>query len=138
MSQEIVYLTRRAVFSASHRLHSNKLTDAQNKEIFGKCNHINGHGHNYVLEVTVKGSIDENTGMVMDLMALKAVIDEVIMQRVDHKHFNLDVIEFATLNPTTENIVVTFWEWLEKALPANSLHELVLHETENNKVVYRG
>lgn len=133
-----VYITRRATFSAAHRLHSADLTDEQNKEVFGKCNNPNGHGHNYVLEVTVKGEIDSKNGMVMNLVDLKKAIDEAIINQVDHKHLNYDVPIFREINPTAENMVVVFWKLLEMKLPNGMLYEMKLHETENNVAIYRG
>lgn len=131
------YLTRRAVFSASHRLHTAALSAAANQALFGKCNGVNGHGHNYVLEVTVHGPIDAN-GLVMNLTDLKKAIDETVMAKLDHKHLNLDVAEFRELNPTAENIAVVIWRWLEPTLPKKLLHEVKLYETENNVAIYRG
>lgn len=138
MTNPIAYLTRRATFSASHRLHSHKLSDEENRRLFGKCNHIHGHGHNYVLEVTVKGAIDPLTGIVINLVELKDIIEEAIIRHVDHLHLNMDVPEFSYLNPTAENMAVVFWRWLEKALPSGLLYEVKLHETENNVAIYRG
>lgn len=129
-------LTRRETFSASHRLYSAALSDSENKALFGKCYHPNGHGHNYVLEVSVKGAIDKN-GLVMNLADLKKIIEEHVLSKVDHKHFNLDVPEFKTLNPTAENIAYVIWGWLKPTLGA-LLYEVKLHETENNVAVYRG
>ncbi|MFO1518344.1 MAG: 6-pyruvoyl tetrahydrobiopterin synthase family protein [bacterium] len=134
----IAYLTRRAQFSASHRLHSRHLSDEENLKVFDKCNNPNGHGHNYVLEVTVKGEIDPQTGMVMNLKDLKSTLDETVMKNMDHKHLNLDVAEFKHVNPTAENIALVIWNQISKHLPPGSLHEIKLHETENNVVVYRG
>src|SRR5579885_3035430 len=128
----IVYLTRRAVFSASHRLHSAKLSDAENRQLFGKCNLANGHGHNYVLEVTVRGELDPRTGMVMNLADLKSAISETIEAEFDHRHLNIDCPSLANINPTTENLVVVVWKKLESKLPKGMLYELKLHETENN------
>lgn len=133
----VVYLTRRASFSAAHRLHSADLSEAENNAIFGKCNNPHGHGHNYVLEVTVRGKVDPQTGMVMNLTDLKAAIEETIIQPMDHKHLNYDVAIFRDLNPTAENMVVVFWKLLEEKLPG-LLYELKLHETDNNMVSYRG
>jgi 6-pyruvoyltetrahydropterin/6-carboxytetrahydropterin synthase len=131
-------LTRRISFCAAHRLHSTSLTDSENKTLFGKCNQINGHGHNYILEVTVRGEIDPKTGIVMDLSKLKQILDEAVMQRIDHKNLNLDVEEFASLNPTAENIAVCVWSWIERLLPKGLLYQIKLYETENNAVIYRG
>ncbi len=135
----VLYLTRRATFSASHRLHSPELSEEENRRIFGRCNHPNGHGHNYVLEVTVRGEIDPRTGMVMNLADLKLIIQERSLDVVDHKHLNLDLPVFQKLVPTTENLAVVFWRLLEPALPRqNLLYEIKLHETENNVAIYRG
>ena len=134
----IVAITRRVMFCASHRLHCNDLTETQNKELFGKCNNPNGHGHNYVLDVTVQGEVDGKTGMVMNLTELKKVINDVIMEKFDHKHLNLDVAEFKTLNPTSENVAIVIWRLLQPKLPTGLLYEVKLHETENNIATYRG
>lgn len=134
----MTYITRRATFSASHRLHVASLSDEDNRRIFRKCNSPNGHGHNYVLEVTVKGNIDPVTGLVMDFTDLKAAIKDTILDQVDHKYLNLDVPIFKDLNPTAENMAVVFWNWLDHVLPAGMLHEIKLWETENCWAVYRG
>lgn len=132
------YLSRRETFSASHRLHSPKLSDLENQKLFGKCNHPHGHGHNYILEVTVKAKIDPKTGLVMNLTELKKIIRSEVIDKLDHKHLNLDIEEFRLLNPTAENIALLIWKWLEKALPPGFLFEVKLHETENNVAIYRG
>jgi 6-pyruvoyltetrahydropterin/6-carboxytetrahydropterin synthase len=134
----VIYLTRRATFSASHRLHSTALSDEENARFFGKCNRINGHGHNYVVEVTLRGEIDPRTGVLMDLAELRDLIEEHIIAKVDHRHLNHDVSPFDTLNPTAENIAVTFWKWLKPHLPEGILYEMALQETENNRAIYRG
>lgn len=131
-------LTRRVVFSASHRLHSDALSADENRKLFGKCNSENGHGHNYVLEVTVTGPVDPSTGILMNLTDLKSAIERTVMQKMDHKHLNLDVPELRGLNPTTENVAICIWKLLAPTLPAGLLHEVKLWETENNIVVYRG
>ena len=132
-----VYLTRRATFSAAHRLHSLGLSDEQNREIFGKCNNPHGHGHNYVLEVTIQGEIDPATGMVINLTDLKAAIETAIIKPFDHQHLNYTPV-FEEINPTAENMAVVFWHLLEKELSKGLLYEVKLHETENNIAVYRG
>jgi len=133
-----VYITRRATFSASHRLHSPQLSDEENRRIYGKCNHPNGHGHNYVLEVTVQGEVDPRNGMVMNLVDLKKAMEEQVLDLVDHRHLNLDLTVFEEIVPTAENMAVVFWRLLEPALPKGSLYEVKLHETENNVAIYRG
>jgi 6-pyruvoyltetrahydropterin/6-carboxytetrahydropterin synthase len=132
------YITRRVTFSAAHRLHSAKLSAAENLRIFGKCNHANGHGHNYALEVTVRGPIDATTGMVYNLTDLKDVMTSVIEHDIDHKNLNVDVPAFKHLNPTAENIAAVLWGLIEKRLPKGLLHEVRLIETENNFVSFRG
>ncbi|XP_059386098.1 6-pyruvoyl tetrahydrobiopterin synthase-like [Carassius carassius] len=138
MSERIGFITRVQSFSACHRLHSKSLSDEENKRIFGKCNNPNGHGHNYTVEVTVRGKIDKKTGMVMNLTDLKEFIEEAIMKPLDHKNMDLDVPYFADVVSTTENLSVFIWESLEKLLPPDSLHEIKIYETDKNIVVYRG
>lgn len=132
------FITRRLAFSAAHRLQSDKLSPAENRRVFGKCNHPNGHGHNYVLEVTVTGPIDGTTGMVFNLTDLKDVMTDVVERDFDHKNLNMDVPEFQSLNPTAENIAAVLWDRLQKRLRPGLLHEVRLIETENNFVSYRG
>ncbi len=135
----MIYISRKVDFCASHRLHSPALTDAENVALYGKCNSANGHGHNYVLEVTVCGSVGENTGMVMDLKALKDLLDQEIVDRVDHKNLNVDVDFMQGVIPTAENMVIKFWGYLENRLPENCrLFEVRLWETDNNVAFYRG
>ncbi len=131
-------ITRRITFSASHRLHNDALSKEENLAIFGKCNNINGHGHNFIVEVTVGGEIDPKNGMVYNLRNLKDVMVDVIEQGLDHKHLNLDVPEFKSLVPTAENIAVVIWNRLTQRLPVGALYEVKLIETENNFVTYRG
>ena len=134
----MVYLTRRMTFSAAHRLWSPFLSEAENYEIYAKCANPNGHGHNYILEVTVQGAPDEHTGMVMNLTDMKKVINEQIVDWVDHKHLNYDVPWLEGVIPTAEMLAIKFWERLERGLPAGMLYEVKLHETENNLATYRG
>ncbi|KAI9347957.1 hypothetical protein DFJ73DRAFT_835950 [Zopfochytrium polystomum] len=132
----IVVISRRESFSAAHRLHSLHLTDEENVNVFGKCNSKNGHGHNYSVEVFVKGEIDQRTGMVMNLTDLKHVLKEKVVDVMDHKNLDLDVEYFKTTPSTAENIVVFIWNSLLPAVPG--LFEVKLHETEHNAVSYRG
>jgi 6-pyruvoyltetrahydropterin/6-carboxytetrahydropterin synthase len=134
----MVYLTRRASFSASHRLWSDQLTEAENYAIYEKCANPNGHGHNYVLEVTVQGIPDPRTGMVLNLTDLKHAMNEQVVKWVDHKHLNYDVSWLEGFIPTTEVLVIRFWERLADSLPAGMLYKVKLHETENNVASYRG
>jgi 6-pyruvoyltetrahydropterin/6-carboxytetrahydropterin synthase len=134
----MIYLTRRASFSASHRLWSKQLTEAENYTIYEKCANPNGHGHNYVLEVTVRGTPDAQTGMVLNLTELKDALNEQVVKWVDHKHLNYDVPWLEGSIPTTEVLVVKFWERLLSAFPKDMLYEVKLYETENNVASYRG
>lgn len=134
----MVYLTRRASFSASHRLWSKQLTEAENYAVYEKCANPNGHGHNYVLEVTVRGTPDPQTGMVLNLTQLKDAMHEQVVNWVDHKHLNYDVPWLEGSIPTTEVLVVKFWGRLAEMLPKGLLYEVKLYETENNIASYRG
>ncbi len=134
----MIYVTRKSEFSAAHRLFNPKFTDEQNEAVFDICNNIHGHGHNYVLEVTVKGQPDPETGYVIDLKLLKKIIDEVIISKVDHKHLNLDVDFLQGIIPTAENIAVKFWELLEDKIPIGKLHSVKLYESDKNFVEYKG
>lgn len=132
------YVTRRMTFSAGHRLHNDALSAEENKLVFGKCNNLNGHGHNFTVEVTVAGPIDLCTGMVYNLRDLKRIMSEVIEQGLDHKNLNLDVPALAGVIPTAENLAAFIWSQLAERLPAGLLHEVRLIETENNFVSYFG
>jgi len=134
----MVYLTRRTTFSAAHRLWSNHLSEAENIALYGKCANPNGHGHNYALEVTVRGTPDPHTGMVLNLAELKRAVNEEVIDWVDHKHLNHDVPWLEGSIPTTEVLTIKFWERLEPALPRGLLYEVKLYETENNIASYRG
>jgi len=137
--QPLVYLTRRETFSACHRLHSRDLTDEANRELFGKCNNPNGHGHNYTVEVTVKGRIDPSTGMVMNITDLKKIIESEVMRPLDHKNIDLDVPWFTDQVSTAENIAVFIWKRVCNRLPKQAhLHQIKVWETEKNIVVYKG
>ena len=134
----MVYLTRRTTFSASHRLWSKHLSDEENYAIYDKCANPNGHGHNYILEVTVRGTPDPRTGMVLNLADLKKAINEQVVNWVDHKHLNHDVPWLEGCIPTTEVLVIKFWERLECAFSKGLLYEVKLYETEHNIASYRG
>jgi len=133
-----VTVTRRMTFSAAHRLHEPSLSDEENRELFGKCNSLHGHGHNYVLEISVRGPVDPRTGYVVDLKALKACVQEHVVEHVDHHNLNVDVGFMSGINPTTENLVVACWEILAPRIRGGRLVRLRLWETENNYVEYEG
>ncbi len=134
----MIYVTRRAQFSAAHRLYNPTFSDERNETVFDKCNNINGHGHNYTVEVTVKGIPDPETGYVIDLKRLARLIDEEILSRVDHKHLNVDVEFLRGVIPTAENIAVLFWQILEPKIDSGTLHAVKLYESDNNFVEYFG
>lgn len=134
----MVYLTRRTTFSAAHRLWSKHLTEEENYALYDKCAGPHGHGHNYTLEVTVQGEPDERTGMVINLTDLKEATENAVIRWVDHKNLNYDVPWLEGIIPTTELLVMTFWQRLADELPPGLLYEVKLHETENNVAVYRG
>ena len=133
-----VTVTRRMRFSAAHRVFNPSLSDSDNDAIFGKCNNPNWHGHNYALDVSVEGPIDDRTGYVLDLSKLKALVERDVISVVDHRNFNLDVSFMSGLIPTSENIIVAFWKILQPAIAPARLTRLVLWETENNYVEYSG
>ncbi len=137
--KKMIALTRSLDFAASHRLHAPALSDAENGEIFGKCNNPNGHGHNYGVEVTVVGDPDPVTGMLVDLSAFDDVLDREVMARFDHKHLNLDTTDFAGVNPTSENLTRAIWDHLEGEIPAPArLYRVVVRETDRNYFEYYG
>jgi 6-pyruvoyltetrahydropterin/6-carboxytetrahydropterin synthase len=133
-----VTVTRRLRFNAAHRVHNPALSDEENRAIFGKCNNPNWHGHNYTLEVSVRGAVDERTGYVMDLSAVKALVTREVIDKVDHRNLNLDVDFMHGINPTAENITLAIWRVLEPKIAPAQLLRLRLWETENNYVEYEG
>ncbi len=134
----LVYVTRRAHFNAAHRLHNPDKSDAWNRDTFGVCNNPNWHGHNYLLEVTVAGEPDEDTGFVIDLAELKRVLQEKIIEKCDHGNLNVDVDFMQGVMPSTENFTVAIWRELEGSLPSGRLHKVRLEETNNNSAEYYG
>ena len=133
-----VYVTRKAHFAAAHRLYNPAWSDVENSRVFGKCNNANGHGHNYNMEVTVAGNPPGETGMVIDLKALAEIVEREVIERVDHKHLNLDVDFLKGIIPTAENMAVAFWKILESKIPHGRLYSIKLYESDNNLVEYRG
>lgn len=131
-------ICRRETFNAAHRLFRPEWDDATNLEVFGKCSHPNYHGHNYVLEVWVEGSVDPQTGFVMDLKRLKEIVIDEVIERFDHRNLNLDCPEFEGLIPTAENIAIVIWNILRARLNPALHIEVVLSETEKNRVSYAG
>lgn len=133
-----VSITRLARFSAAHRLHNPALSDAENANVFGKCNSPNYHGHNYTLEVTVAGEPDPKTGYVLDFGDLDRIVDRSCVDLLDHRNLDLDVPFLRGILSTAENIVVACWARLEPALRPARLVRLRLWETENNYAEYDG
>jgi 6-pyruvoyltetrahydropterin/6-carboxytetrahydropterin synthase len=125
------YFGRRYTVSASHRLHTDVLSMEENRAAYGKCNNPHGHGHNYVVEVLVGGTVDPETGMVINMAALDAVVNEKVVVRFDHRNLNLDQA-FAAQVPTTENLCRTMYALLKDELPAGRLECVRVEETENN------
>jgi 6-pyruvoyltetrahydropterin/6-carboxytetrahydropterin synthase len=136
----MMYVTRRETFNAAHKVYNPDWDDAKNLEVFGGCANPNWHGHNYVLYVTVKGEMSKETGFVIDLKKLSQLIRKEIIDKVDHKNFNLDVPFLKDIMTSTENITKAFWDKLEKPVSdlGCKLHSLKLQETENNYVEYFG
>ena len=131
-------VTARLTFSAAHRLHNPKFDYEWNRRIYDKDENRAGHGHNYVIKVSVRGSINPDTGMVIDLKKLKEIIRERIIDHVDHYNLNKDVDFLLGMIPTAENLVRAFWRRLAPAISEGALYEIALEETEKNSVVYRG
>jgi len=134
----MIYLTRRVEFSASHYYHSPEFSDEENRRIFGKCNNPHGHGHNYILEVTVKGDIDSKSGFVMDLKQLKDIMNREVVEALDHRNLNKEVPEFAEQIPTSENIAIAIWNRLTPNLRLAQLHRVRLYETADLFVDFYG
>ena len=134
----MIFITRKIEFSAGHRLFNPNFSDEKNEATFGLCNNPNGHGHNYVLEVTLSGEVCDDTGMVFDLKELKKLTQREIIDKVDHKNLNVDVDYLKGVIPTAENLAIKFWDILEPKVTKGRLHEIKLYESERNYVVYRG
>ena len=133
----MIRIGRRTTFNAAHRLHNDNWSAEKNKDVFGKCNSPNYHGHNYVMETWVKGDINPETGFVINLTDLKKIIKEEIEDEFDHRNLNLDVPYFKELNPTAENIAKVIYEKLKPRLQHYEL-TIRLYETQNNIVEYSG
>lgn len=131
-------VSRKAQFNAAHRLFNPSWTDEKNDAVFGKCNNPHYHGHNYVLTVSVKGTIDPETGYVMDMKDLKELIRLHVEEPFDHRNLNLDTEEFKNLNPTAENIAVVIWKKLRSHIKRELELKVTLYETERNFVEFDG
>ena len=131
------YLTRRYMFSASHRLHSDAMSDAENAATYGKCNNPYGHGHNYMLEVMVSGPVDESTGMICNLTDLDDFVHRQIIERFDHQNLNM-LVEFAGTVPTTENLCMVVYDILQRGFRRAHLERVRFEETMMNSFEYWG
>lgn len=126
-------ITKRMTFCAGHRMYKPELSDAENLRIFGECSNPGGHGHNYVLEVSVSGEVDPATGMIINLKELKQVIEREVVFKVDHENLNTEVEFMRGLVPSTEAFAGKIFEILDRALGRNLLSQVVLWESENNR-----
>jgi 6-pyruvoyltetrahydropterin/6-carboxytetrahydropterin synthase len=134
----MILLTRKAEFSASHYYWNEAWSEEENIRKFGKCANRNGHGHNYTLEVTVAGEIDVTTGFVVDLKHLKDVMEREVVGVYDHRHLNLEVPEFKSAIPTTENIAIAIWNRLDGRIPGANLHRVRVYEMPDLFADYYG
>ncbi len=134
----MVYLTRKAEFSASHFYHNPELSAEENKRLFGKCNNPNGHGHNYTVEITVKGEVDQRSGFVVDLKELKDLMNREVIEVLDHRFLNKEIAEFRDRIPTTENLAISVWNRLQEKLNLAQLHRVRVYETPDLFVDYYG
>jgi 6-pyruvoyltetrahydropterin/6-carboxytetrahydropterin synthase len=133
-----VYVTRQVHFNAGHRLYNPARTRAWNLRTYGPCSNANGHGHNYVLEATVRGRPGRDTGYVMDLGKLKAILEAEVVGPCDHRNLNKDVDFLKGVIPTAENLVVAFWGRIAPRIRTGALHSLRLYETPRNFAEYKG
>jgi len=136
----MIYITRRERFSAAHRMFREDWSDQENQKVFGKCSNPNWHGHDYVLYVTVRGDISEETGYFMNINTLKEIIKEKIIDKVDHKNLNIEVGFMLGRIATSENLAVAIWNELKPAIEREGavLHCIRIGETENNTIEYYG
>lgn len=133
-----VYITRQVHFNSAHRLYNPTKSQRWNEERYGLCTNPHWHGHNYVLEVTVAGEPDPETGYIMDLGTLKGILEEHILKPCDHRNLNDEVPFLRGVIPSTENLVIAFWEQIEPHIKAGRLHAVKLFETPRNFAEYRG
>jgi len=136
----MIYITRRERFNAAHRLFKPEYSDEQNLEVFGKCSNPNWHGNNYTLFVTVKGNVNSETGFLVNLKDLSALIDQRVIEKLDHRNINLEVDFMSGELASTENLAIGIWNELSEPIAGMgaALHSIKLYETENNFVEYLG
>ncbi len=132
-----IELGRRYRFAASHRLHSEKLSAEENSRVYGKCNNPHGHGHNYVVEISVSGTVDPATGMIANLTDLDAFVEREVIEAFDHRSLNEEVPVFREQVPTTENVCIEIYKRL-KHFPKAKLERVRVEETGNNAFEYAG
>ncbi|MFK7769434.1 MAG: 6-pyruvoyl tetrahydropterin synthase family protein [Mariniblastus sp.] len=125
----MIHLTQQFEFSAAHRLHCNELSDEANRELFGKCNNLEGHGHNYVIEVTLSNEVDSDRGQVIALERFESTVKRLIIDRLDHKHLNRDTEYFSKTNPSVENIAIAIYGWLDGQFENAKLERVKVFET---------
>ncbi len=133
----IAHLTRRYLFSASHRLHSAEMSAEENRETYGKCNNPHGHGHNYAVEITVSGPVDQSTGMVCNLVDLDSFVEKEVLQRYNLENLNV-LQEFSKTVPTTENLCIEIYEILHRGFRHAHLEKVRIEETMLNSFEYAG
>lgn len=133
----VISITRTYTFCAEHRLHTEQLPDDVNQKIFGKCNNLNGHGHNYIIQVTVQGELDTKTGLITDVNQLDQIVHETIVARFDHQHLNFDPA-FQRLTTTGENLASVIWDLLVNRIPSGRLEKIGVVETRDNFFEYVG
>jgi len=130
-------VTVKVFFEAAHRLHNPAQSDEWNRRVFGKCNNPHGHGHNYVIETAVTGDVDPETGYLIDMKDLKAVLNRVVVSEVDHRHLNIEVDWLSDTIPTAENLAREFFERVAPELPEGvELASITVHETDRNSATY--
>ena len=137
-SPQMISMTQQFEFSAAHRLHCEELSDEENIALFGKCNNPNGHGHNYVLSVTLKGDAHPDSGMLISLDRFESIVKELIVDRLDHKHLNEDIEYFGKTIPSVENIAIAIWNWLDGQFGDAALEAVRVYETPKTWAEYRG
>ena len=130
-------VTVKVYFEAAHRLHNPTQSEDWNRKVFGKCNNPHGHGHNYVIEATVRGEPDPDSGYLIDMKDLKAVLSRTVVDDVDHRHLNIEVPWLESIIPTAENLARVFFERVAPELPDDvELTAITVHETERNSATY--
>ena len=134
----MIHLTQQFEFSAAHRLHCDQISDEENRNLFGKCNNPEGHGHNYVIEVTVANEVTSDNGQVIAMDRLESTVKRLIIDRLDHKHLNRDVEYFSKINPSVENIATAIYQWLDGQFGSAKLDRVKVFETPKTWAEYCG